>query len=202
MGQIFRRAEKYLDRIDPGQWLEIGSSRRGDDGSTRVISEWATARDRYLDTVDVDPKVCAAVQLLDLPGVSVTNQTGEQYLQNFVSSTKAISFLYLDNFDWDWHPLNTEVFVQNQIVRYQSLGLEMNNVNCQAAHLNQAILACKILTERSLVVCDDTWFFPGWGVWCGKSGAAVPYLLSQGFQVLETEEYPVYGTILGRGINE
>jgi len=28
----------------------------------------------------------------------------------------------------------------------------------------------------------------------------VPYLISQGYQVAETEEYPVYGTILTRGI--
>jgi hypothetical protein len=199
MGQIFRRAEKYLDQIDSGSWLEIGSSRRGDDGSTRVISEWATVKDSYLDTVDADPRVCDAVRRLNLNRTTVINQTGEEYLKNFLGSGDLISFLYLDNFDWDWHPLNTEVFVQDQIVRYQSLGLEMNNVNCQAAHLNQSILASRVLTERSLIVCDDTWFFPGWGVWCGKSGAAVPYLLSQGFRVLETEEYPVYGTILGRG---
>jgi len=200
MGQIFRRAEKYLDQIDSGQWLEIGSSRRGDDGSTRVISEWATARDRYLDTVDVDPKVCAAVQLLDLPRVSVMNQTGEQYLQNFVSSNSVISFLYLDNFDWDWHPENSEDFVLEQQVRYRELGLTMNNINSQRAHLEQMMLAMPNMAEQSIVVLDDTWYNKWWGHYSGKGGAVVPYLLNNGYTVLETEEHPEYGTIMGRNI--
>ena len=195
MGRIFERAEKYLDRIDDGVFVEIGSSRAGDDGSTNIIAAWANQRNKQLVTVDCDPDVCAALQGQASSNVEIINSTGEDYLQ---SITGPISFLYLDNFDWDWHPLKTEDFVLEQQHRYGELGYSMTNLMSQMAHLNQAILAIPCMSERSLIVCDDTWFNEHWGHYSGKSGAAVPYLISQGYRVLETEEQPTYGTILGR----
>jgi hypothetical protein len=108
--------------------------------------------------------------------------------------------LYLDNFDWDWHPDRTEEFVLEQQRRYADLGHRMNNVNSQRAHLRQAELAVPALAEQALVICDDTWYNRYWGHYTGKSGAVVPFLMNHGFEVLYTEENPVYGTILGRGI--
>lgn len=195
MGQIFRRAEQYLDRIDDGSFVEIGSSRAGDDGSTQVIAAWAQQRNKPLITVDFDPAVCLALKEQALSNVEVVNSTGENYLQ---SVTWPISFLYLDNFDWDWHPMNTEDFVLEQQVRYKQLGCSMTNLTSQMAHLNQAILAIPNMSLHSLIVCDDTWYNEHWGHYSGKSGAAIPYLISQGYRILETEEYPTYGTILGR----
>jgi hypothetical protein len=195
MGQIFRRAEQYLDRIDNGVFVEIGSSRAGDDGSTNVIAAWAKQRNSHMVTVDFDPVVCAALKGQNLDNVEIINSTGEDYLQ----STKGpVSFLYLDNFDWDWHPLDTEAFVLEQQHRYGELGYSMTNLTSQMAHLTQTILIMPHMTPRSLVVCDDTWYNEHWGHYSGKSGAAVPYLISQGYRILETEEYPTYGTILGR----
>jgi hypothetical protein len=75
---------------------------------------------------------------------------------------------------------------------------EMTNVNSQRAHLRQAELALRALAPISLVVCDDTWYNKWWGHYSGKSGSVVPYLLNHGFEVLYTEEQPIYGTILGR----
>lgn len=195
MGQIFRRAEQYLDRIDDGSFVEIGSSRAGDDGSTNVIAAWAQQRNRPLITVDFDPIVCNALRDQKLSNVEVVNSSGENYLQ---SVTWPISFLYLDNFDWDWHPTNTEDFVLEQQVRYKELGSTMTNLTSQMAHLNQAILAIPNMSLHSLIVCDDTWYNEHWGHYSGKSGAAIPYLIGQGYRILETEEYPTYGTILGR----
>ena len=106
----------------------------------------------------------------------------------------------MDNFDWDWHPDRTEDFVIEQQKRYQELGYEMNNVNSQRAHLRQAELALPALGDRCLVICDDTWYNKYWGHYSGKCGAVVPFLLNHGFEILYTEEQPVYGTILGRGI--
>ena len=82
--------------------------------------------------------------------------------------------------------------------RYDELGYTMTNLMSQMVHLNQAILAMPSMAERSLIICDDTWFNEHWGHYSGKSGAAVPYLIGQGYRVLESEEYPTYGTILGR----
>lgn len=201
MGRIFERAEKYLDQIDPGEFVEIGTSRNGDDGSTSTLAEWARQKQTHLYTVDMDPVNCEFVQNLHIQNCTIINSSGEDYLYKRIYSIRPISFLYLDNFDWDWHPENTESFVVDQQHRYAELGMpEMNNTNSQRAHLAQAMYAVPHMAARSLIVCDDTWFNKWWGHYSGKSGSAIPFLLNQGYCVLETEEQPVYGTILGKGI--
>jgi hypothetical protein len=196
MGRIFEHAQKYLDQIGSAEFVEIGTSRNGDDGSTRILSGWC---DRLI-TVDVDPVNCEFVQTMSLPNIEVVNSTGEDYLRQRIYSMRPIGLLYLDNFDWDWHPDCTEDFVREQQERYTDLGMVMNNVNSQGAHLQQMIYALPHMAERCLVVCDDTWYNKWWGHYSGKSGSVVPYLLANGFTVLYTDEEPVYGTILGRGV--
>jgi hypothetical protein len=203
MGQIFQRAKKYLDQFDSdsiGWFVEIGTSRNGDDGSTRIISQWANQFGRKLYTVDIDPHNINFVLDLNIPNIRTWTGSGEQFFQYFPEHLGHISFLYLDNFDWDWHPDKTESFVREQQVRYQELGLEMTNVNSQRAHLEQMIYALPLMAEQSIVVLDDTWYNKYWGHYSGKGGAVVPYLLANGYTILETEEQPVYGTIMARGI--
>ena len=203
MGQVFRQAERYLDQIDSeymGQFVEIGTSRNGDDGSTRTIAGWAARFGKGLVTVDMDVNNCNYVVEQDIPNVEVICQRGEEYLKHFPKHIAYISLLYLDNFDWDWHPDRTEDFVIEQQKRYRDLGLEMNNVNSQRAHLQQMIYALPAMAETSIVICDDTWYNEYWGHYSGKCGAVVPLLLNNGYSVLYTEENPEYGTILGRGI--
>lgn len=201
MGQIFRQAEHYLDYIDPvGQFIEIGTSRNGDDGSTTVIANWAKNFGQKLHTVDIDYENINFVSDLNITNLKTYWGSGESFFKNFPGHLGLISFLYLDNFDWDWHPENSEPFVLEQRLRYKELGLEMNNVNSQRAHLEQMIAALPYMAEKSVVVLDDTWYNRWWGHYSGKGGAVVPYLLANGYKVLETEEQPVYGTIMGRGI--
>ena len=203
MGQIFRRAEQYLDHVDStGQFIEIGTSRNGDDGSTKIIAEWAGRFNQKLYTVDIDYENINFVTKYNIPNLKTYWGSGESFFENFPDHLGPISFLYLDNFDWDWHPDNPEPFVLEQRLRYDELGLEMNNVNSQRAHLEQMMLALPYMAKKSLVVLDDTWYNRWWGHYSGKGGAVVPFLLSQGYQVLDTEEQPVYGTIMGRGIND
>jgi hypothetical protein len=201
MGHVFQHAEQYLDQLSFGEFVEIGTSRGGDNGSTQVLSGWATKQGTTLTTVDVDPDNCKFVQNLHIPGCVVINQSGEQYLQERIYGIRPIALLYLDNFDWDWHPSEvTESFVQEQQKRYSKLGLEMTNINSQSAHLTQMILALHHMASKSLVICDDTWYNKWWGHYSGKSGAVIPFLLANGYQVLYTEEQPMYGTILGKNI--
>lgn len=202
MGQVFRVSEQYLDQISSGEFVEIGTSRNGDDGSTKTLAEWADRLGTSLITVDMDPVNCEFVQNLRIPNCTILNQKGEDYLRQRIYGMRPISYLYLDNFDWDWHPESTEGFVRDQQERYTALGLEMTNVNSQRAHLTQMISALPHMAPQSLVVCDDTWYNRWWGHYSGKSGAVVPYLLANGFEVLYSEENPVYGTILGRGITK
>ena len=200
MGQVFRRAEKYLDQLCVGSFIEIGTSRNGDDGSTKTISEWAQRLGKTLVTVDMDIDNCNYVVDMNLPNVDVVNQTGEEFLKHFPKHTDYISLLYLDNFDWDWHPEKPEDFIVEQKQRYRMLGHDMNNVNSQRAHLAQMVAALPAMAPTSIVICDDTWFNKWWGHYSGKSGAVIPLLLNNGYEVLYTEEEPEFGTILGRGI--
>jgi hypothetical protein len=202
MGQIFHRAEQYLDQIDPeniGWFVEIGTSRSGDDGSTKTIAAWADRFNQKLYTVDIDHLNINFVSSFSIPNIKTYLGSGEQFFQDYWN-LGPISFLYLDNFDWDWHPENTESFVLAQQKRYNELGYEMTNVNSQRAHLAQMIAALPNMAEQSIVVLDDTWYNKWWGHYSGKGGAVVPYLLANGYAVLETEEQPVYGTIMAKGI--
>ena len=203
MGQIFRRAEQYLDQFDPdhvGWFVEIGTSRNGDDGSTKAIADWAARFGQQLYTIDIDYENIDFVTRQGIPNIKTYLGSGEQFFQTWPDHLGTVSFLYLDNFDWDWHPDNPESFVLEQQTRYSELGLEMTNVNSQRAHLEQMIAALPNMAEQSVVVLDDTWYNKWWGHYSGKGGAVVPYLLANGYTVLETEEQPVYGTIMGRGI--
>lgn len=199
MGKFYLNAEQYLDRCDPGVYVEIGSSRNGGDGSTRIISEWAGARGTHLHTVDMDPDQHALVLSQSLNHVTAYCKSGEDFLKSW--SGGPISFLYLDNFDWDWRPQDSEQFVLDQQVRYSELGVHMNNVNCQRAHMAQAQLASWFMADRSVIACDDTWRDPVWDVYLGKCGAVIPFLLNLGYEIAHTEAHPVYGTILTRGIS-
>lgn len=203
MGQFFLQAEKYLDQLEVasvGHFVEIGTSRNGDDGSTKIIAGWAAKYNRTLQTVDVDPDNCRFVQSLGIDNIVIHNQTGEEFLATFSQHFAQISFLYLDNFDWDWHPENPEQFVLEQRVKYNQLGITMTNINSQRAHLQQMMAAMPAMADKCIVVLDDTWYNRWWGHYSGKSGAVVPYLLNNGFKILETEEHPEYGTIMGRNI--
>lgn len=200
MGRVFRHAEQYLDQLGAGQFVEIGTSRNGDDGSTKTLSEWAVGSGRYLTTVDMDILNCQLVESWNLPNTAVVNSTGEEFLKQFPKHTDYISLLYLDNFDWDWHPEASEGFVIEQQKRYLELGFNMNNLNSQCAHLAQMTLALPAMAPKSIVVCDDTWYNKWWGHYSGKSGAVIPLLLNSGYRVAHTEEHPVYGTILTRGM--
>lgn len=212
MGRIFERAEQYLDQLTPGsEFVEIGSSRNGDGhlrvggdgGSTVIIASWAQRHRQILHTIDVDPEQIRLVEQFGITNIRTYCETGEQWLlKKSYNPLHPIGLLYLDNFDWDWHPERSEDFVVEQRRRYQSFGLDMNNVNSQRAHLTQAMLAVHHMAPVSLIVCDDTWYNKWWGHYSGKSGSAIPFLLNHGFEVLETEEQPVYGTILGRGVKQ
>lgn len=204
MGQIFRRVEQYLDRLDVdsvGWFVEIGTSRNGDDGSTKIIAEWAARYGRELYSVDIDQENLRFAMGIGITNLKVWFGPGEQFLRTWATHLGSISFLYLDNFDWDWHPDRPEQFVIDQRARYRELGLEMNNVNSQRAHLEQMIAALPNMAEQSIVVLDDTWYNKYWGHFSGKGGAVVPLLLANGYKILDTDEHPVYGTIMSRGIN-
>jgi hypothetical protein len=204
MGRIFEAVLPLLDQIDPGEYVEIGTSRQGDDGSTSIIAEWAGEHNTKLISIDMDPVNCKYAENMNLLNATIINSTGEQYLKQRPYGAVPISFLYLDNFDWDHHPDKTEWFVLDQQKRYAELGFVMNNVNCQAAHIMQMSLALPHMAKKCIVACDDTPFNRWWGHFSGKCGAVVPFLIANGFDVLymdKNETGENTGIILGRGFS-
>ena len=200
MGQIYKNIHKYLPRLGKigGSVVEIGASRPGDDQSTQYLHDMAKQLGASFVTCDINRE---RVRDLNSQGISATCLKGEEFLPIYGPK---IAIAYLDNFDWNWHPMATEDWTLDQIKEYRdNYNLEMTNVYSQAAHVHQAVLLETKTTDNSIICIDDTWFHSTWDTYQGKGGAAVPYLLAKGYTVLETTDgrAGIYGTILGRFTN-
>lgn len=221
MGTYYKNAEKYLDQIDPGVWIELGVDRG--EGSTQWFADKARDRNTEFYGVDMDPDQIQqakhnlssktatvnpnggmTVTIGDLPShINLIADRGEIFLDRFAKEhpDKRVSLAYLDNFDWDyWLGQEPEEFVAGVKQKYlDKLGAEMNNINSQLTHLLQAYRLVPLMTENSVIICDDTWAMPQEGIFSGKCSAAIPYLLLHGYKILHNEGYRQNsGVILGR----
>ena len=82
--------------------------------------------------------------------------------------------------------------IAQQRTWYALKGIEMNNLDCQVQHLHQMLYLIPYMSDRAVVCVDDTYEYNG--VFIGKGGAVVPYLLAIGYTILEKEDN---GVILG-----
>jgi hypothetical protein len=204
MGTYYRNIENFISQIDPGAWIEIGVDRG--EGSTKFFADLALASATSFYAVDYDQDQIDGLhqRFGTLPShVRAIQAKGEDFLDNFrnLEPSALVSLVYLDNFDWDyWVNKKAKPFVPAQKERYlQKMGTEMTNLNSQQAHLKQAIRLMPLMSSNSIIVCDDTWYEPDEGVFIGKCSAAIPYLLSEGYQVLHSEGHRHNsGAILGR----
>ena len=159
--------------------LEIGSDRG--DGSTAVLSDIASTNQQILHSVDMSAEVIHEnSRKYQSKSVNFYNIKGEDFLDKHTNLK--FSIVLLDNFDWNWwigsDPPN---FLKSQQDAYTyKFQLEMTNINSQIAHLIQAIKLTNMLAKQCVIVCDDT-FLNRNQTYDGKSGAAVPYLLTLGF---------------------
>lgn len=194
MGMSFSDIVEFIKDIDlTGDFLEIGSERG--DNSTHIFSLLAATMGRTLYSVDLDPDIVeknlARFQniALNLP-IRFYNQSGEQFLTD--NPDLKFSIVLLDNFDWQWNPEQNDNTIQNQIDHYRSaFSIEMNNVNSQRTHLQQAMQMLPMLTPQAIVICDDTWYHNQIGVYVGKCGAAIPFLLNHGFKIVHERNHGV-----------
>ena len=197
MGQIYKSIHKYVPKLGKveGSLVEIGASRPGDDQSTQYLHELAQQLGIDFVTCDINSQ---RVRDLNDQGIPAVCDKGEDFLAVYEHK---ISIAYLDNFDWNWHPMATEDWTLDQIKEYRDkYNVEMTNVYSQAAHVHQAVLVEAKTADNSIICIDDTWFHSTWDTYQGKGGAAVPYLLAKGYTVLETTNGRdgTYGIILGR----
>ena len=197
MGQIYKNIHKYVPKLGKieGSLVEIGASRPGDDQSTQYLYDLSKQLGIDFVTCDINSQ---RVRDLNDQGIPAVCDKGEDFLAVYEPK---ISIVYLDNFDWNWHPMATEDWTLDQIKEYRDkYNVEMTNVYSQAAHVHQAVLVEAKTADNSIICIDDTWFHSTWDTYQGKGGAAVPYLLAKGYVVLETTtgRDETYGIILGR----
>lgn len=207
MGTYYKKIEDYIDRIDNGCWIEVGVDRG--EGSTKFFSDLTAARGVDFYGIDMDPdQIARAKDSLSVDGqlpkhVTLACDRGENYIQQLTADKPDLkaSLVYLDNFDWDyWLGGQEEPFVAGVKQNYRDkMGVEMTNVQSQVTHLLQAIYLMHMMSDNSIIVCDDTWYHLNEGVFIGKCSAVIPYLFLNGYSLLHNQGYRQNsGAILGR----
>jgi cephalosporin hydroxylase len=185
---------RYLHGTFPGEVVvEIGSDRW--EGSSAYFADLANTHGMRFISVDIDQQ--AGIRVLRTIAsdhaviTEIVQDDGTKWSARYQGPR--IRVLYLDNFDWDWRTDQQQIRIQNQVQWYANQGIVMNNLNCQVAHLSQMMNLMPHMSDQCVICVDDTYEHNG--VYLGKGGAVIPYLLSQGFSMLEATDH---GTILGR----
>jgi hypothetical protein len=160
----------FIDTIDVGSvFVEIGSDRFL--GSTEYYANLAQKYNTVLFTVDIDTR---ARERINHPNIIWQTDIGSEWAKNIYPTIgKKISVLFLDNQDYIWNADTPEK---------QEL-----NAKCQLEHFNQLYNLFPWLTNNCVIILDDTYQHNG--CWVGKCGAAVIFLLSQGFEIVWKSNY-------------
>lgn len=198
MGNLFRKAEQYIQPVQSNEvFVEIGTA-RGGEGSTHYFAELAHNRGTVLHSVDVDNREHIFRYIRN--GVIGHCAPGSEWAKNiFPTLNKTIAFLYLDNYDYNYGINDTSTYIEDQKTEYLTkYNIELNNTDCEVEHLKQMIALLPYMSKNGIVICDDTYLFND--CWIGKCGAVVPYLLAHDFKIAEIEEISgsSYGVILCR----
>ncbi len=171
-------------------WLEIGSDRW--EGSTLFFAQEAAQRNIPFHTIDL---VSDARRRVHHPNIQWHQADGETWCRDVLPGLgHRVGLVYLDNFDYNWDINQWNDRIRDQKKEYiEKFGVEMTNQNCQLAHMRQFLLIEPYLSDRAVVVCDDTYTMND--CWVGKCGGVVLYLLSKGWQLMLSKDF---GVILQR----
>jgi hypothetical protein len=194
MGKLYQQVGQHLLGKFSGEVIvEIGSDRW--EGSSAYFADLANTHDMKFITVDLDPGAELRLRKTVLPDhahlVEFVQSEGTAWSKQY--SGPAIKALYLDNFDWDWSTNRQSEMIEQQRQWYGSQGITMSNLNSQTSHVTQMVNLLPYMSVQCVICVDDTYEYNG--VYIGKGGAVVPYLMTQGYQILQSSEY---GVILGR----
>ena len=180
----FGRIYEFLPKINiTGDFLEIGTE--CGENSTFIFASLADKLNKTLYTVDLDSNKIDNIRskITTLPfnlPVEFCISSGEEFLEK--NPHLKFSIALLDNFDWTWDFKSTDKRTNEQRFTYSNkFNLQLTNLNSQIAHLVQAIKLVPMLTEESIVVCDDTFWLEEHQIYSGKCSSAIPFLISQGF---------------------
>ena len=174
---LIEYAPRFVAELPKGAaMVEVGSERGH--GSTLALAEMCKANGFTFTTVDVDPAISADAGTI-VRGISETFDAVCDYGERFLETTpRTFHMAYLDAFDF-YHPHHPA----DRIAAYQSRGTEITDDNAAAMHL-----ACAKALKRSLAiggyVCFDDILTAG-PEWKGKGRDAIPWLIANGFDLLE-----------------
>ena len=178
MGKPFREIEKYQNRLK-GSVIEVGSERF--EGSTCFLADFCHRNN--LKFYSVDFEIVAHQRAKLIPNTIAVQMKAEDFLKNIFPKDERICFAYLDGFDYIFDEIKDTKAVIGQIDTYKQYGLELNNENSKKSHLEIARLLLDFVADKCFVMFDDTWGVNG--AFEGKGGYAVPFLLENGFKVIE-----------------
>ena len=184
------------EELDPvGAIVEVGSDRG--EGSTVFLSALANRTRRPFFSVDFSEE--GYLNARRACGACAHRGMGEVWLEDeggFSASAEAagmgagrdaqqIAVAYLDNYDWTYPWTTTMAYKVQQHKDYEEQGLALSNARSQDTHLRQAAAVERRCTERCFVLFDDTWAGAAPGLYNGKGGRAVGFLMAKGFEVVQ-----------------
>lgn len=183
---LIKKISNLQSLLKEGCIVEIGSARESIE----------TSSTKYFN--DISKKYCVNFYSIDfseycsglaktLIGDRAILGRGEEKIKEI---KEQISVLYLDNFDIINNPahessLRTRIKKFGNAYEKNNVDIESTNLLSQKTHLAQAQASLPKLSANGVVLFDDT---PKSGDgFSGKGGLAVPWLVSQGFKILHSQ---------------
>lgn len=172
--------KRQLKFVHGDGWLvEVGCSREIIEGqhSTAQLASFARQSGRIFAGIDMDPENIKALRHeFGDQGRHWVLGKGEEVLGHW---STPIAGLYLDAYDF-WHRSHSEI---REMVYRRAYGAEINDAACHRMHLEATRLGSRHLLRGGVLAIDDTWMESG--QWVGKGALAVPWLLEQGWPMVE-----------------
>ena len=168
------KQEKLVDKTI----IEIGSVREELEGqnSTKCFTDLCKLMKMNLISVDMDPQCSDNARKVFYENDFDRGQVYTQLGENFVRNLETFDYIYLDGYDYD-HGKHS----QKRNDRYvEELGTFINNDDCWESHLEMVKWLNKISTEESIICFDDIISEK-----VGKGVTAVPYLLQNGWYIID-----------------
>jgi len=164
-----------------GVMIEIGSDR--ETGSTSLLANMAKEYGASFITVDPDTgansRAKGILSKID-PSFTAVNDYGEKFLEKY---TGTISVVYLDAFDI---VLPHWPHIQSTIDTYEKRNQKITNRAAWKMHFEATEHCLDKMCRGGFICLDDTWKTEG--MWDGKGRIAVPYLLGNGYGIVDIHD--------------
>lgn len=185
MANFHNNSKEFIDALTFSSndiIVEIGSERG--EGSTRYFD--SIAKKKNVEFYSVDVIDYASTSLMDLKNTKfVVTEAGSKWAhEDLPKLNKTIKVLYLDNYDWLGPMDNLKPHEKQQVEEYRARGINISNLDCQREHLMQMIGCLPYMSDESIIICDDTPYQDHSGIYIGKNGAVIPYLLNYGYTIV------------------